>query len=97
MKYINLFLGLILLLASCHNNGKPKFVNEKSDEIKYVINLSADKIAAYSKYVDDQLTETSTFFDFDTVKGWITKDANNKTTFKSTYMMSIFQFHYLKK
>ncbi|NOX84422.1 MAG: hypothetical protein GXO86_00420 [Chlorobi bacterium] len=87
MKYLILSLGLILLLASCHKNGEPKFINEKADEIKYVINLSADKITSYSKYVDNKLTETSTFFDHDTVAGWITKNPQNKITFKSTFMM----------
>ena len=79
--------GLLFMISAC-NKDEPKFVDKPSDElVKYVINLSGSKITDYSKYINDELVEVTTFIIDDTVIERISKNANDKIIGKAVYQI----------
>jgi hypothetical protein len=61
-------------MTSCKKD-TPRFINVESQDItRYVIDLSGNKINAYSKYLNDRLQQTVTFIDQDTIIERITKN-----------------------
>jgi len=71
---------------SCDKKDKPIFINDASDGIlKYQINLIDNKILEYSKFVNDELIETTSFNDLGSIVEMITTNASNLITKKITY------------
>lgn len=86
MKYLNILILLFLILTFCNKDDEPKFINQNSDEIvKYVINLSGMKIINYTKYINDELIESTSFQESDTTIIRLTTNAENEIIYKRIF------------
>ncbi|BDX37809.1 hypothetical protein CYCD_11640 [Tenuifilaceae bacterium CYCD] len=88
MKHLELYIGLFFILISCNKDSEPKFITQNSNEIvKYVINISNMRITDYSKYINDKLIETTSFENTDTTIVRLTKNSENKITYKRVFIV----------
>lgn len=88
MRHLKLFIGLFLILISCNKDDGPNFINQTSDEtVKYVINLSSLKIIDYSKYINNELIETTSFQNTDSTIVRLTRNSENEITYKSIFLL----------
>ena len=92
MKNTLLIFALLILIApACYKKHEPKFIDKPSDKlVKYVIELSGLKITEYSKYINDEFMELTTFYNYDSVIEQIRKNADNKVILKSVYKLDWF-------
>ena len=87
MKNTFLFIGLLFIISAC-NKDEPKFIDKPSDElVKYVIDLSGSKITEYSKYINDEFVEVTTFYNYDSVIEQSRKNVVDEVILKTVYHM----------
>lgn len=88
MKLVYCILGLFIFTTSCKKEEGPSFVYENDEVVKFKIELQGLHIKSYTKYIDDVLSETTTFYDYDTIIETLTKNALDEVIYKKRYMMS---------
>lgn len=83
-----IFCLFVFLFPSCKKKDEPKFIDKPSGElVKYIIHLSGLTITEYSKYINDELTENTSFNEYDTIVERIRKNASGKIIDKMVYQM----------
>jgi hypothetical protein len=84
------FLGffLILIIASCGSSDGPQFNNVYSDAIiEYRINITDSWVTDYSRFIDDELDETTYNINHDTVVIRLMKNKDGDTTYIGIYQI----------
>ena len=77
---------LILIIASCGSSDSPKFNVYYSDDItEYRINITDSWVTDYSKYLNDELEETTYNFNYDTVVTRLVTNKDGDTTYIGIY------------
>lgn len=85
MKLTYWILGIFIVTTSCNKEEGPSFVYENDEVVKFIIELRDLHIKSYSKYIDDVLKETTTFYDYDTIIERITRNASDEVVYKKRY------------
>ncbi len=87
-KFLYFILGLSIILNACKKSEEPIFIYEYSDEIvKYKVDFLDTKVIDYSKYINDELVETTVFNDYDSIIERITRNTENQIIHKITFTM----------
>lgn len=88
MRLLVQIIGIILILASCNKKKEPKFEYKNSDEVvKYKINIFGGFITDFSKYVNDDLEEITTFFISESEIKKTTRNELGEVISNNTYFM----------
>lgn len=88
MKTLLFIIGLILIMTSCNKKNQPKFeYKDYSEVIKYKINISGDYITDFSKYINNEIVEITTFYNYDTIIQKISKNTQGEIIRKFTFYM----------
>lgn len=87
MRRVYFILGFLIILSSCNKDNEENIVyNYKYDPVeKYVIELDGLQITKHNYFVDDVLTYTTTFYDYDTIIEEIIKNAAGELFYKSSF------------
>ncbi len=89
MRYLTVLLGFLVLIVSCNKDDEPRFIDEPSDEVvKYQIFLSGGQISGYKKYINDEFTEKSDYYDSDSVIEMIRTNDSGDIIEKVIYRMN---------
>ena len=88
MKLTYWILGIFIVTTSCNKEEGPSFVYENDEVVKFIIELRDLHIKSYSKYIDDVLKETTTFYDYDTIIERITRNASDEVVYKKRYTIA---------
>ena len=85
MKLVYCILGIFIVTTCCKKQEGPSFVYENDEVVKFIIELRDLHIKSYSKYIDDVLKETTTYYDYDSIIERITRNALDEVIYKKRY------------